>query len=64
MELGDRETVALYLFLQKREDELDDTLFTLFTKIQKRLYEELSIEEMESIEDLYQKKVDILNRGR
>lgn len=62
MELSDRQMVGLYLFLQKREEELDDTLFSLYTKIQKIFREELSIEEMETLDYLYEKKVDIFHR--
>lgn len=54
--------MGLYIFLQKREEELDDTLFSLYTKIQKIFREELSIEEMETLEHLYENKVDIFHR--
>ncbi len=54
--------IGLYLFLQKREEELDDTLFSLYTKMQKIFREELSIEEMESLDYLYENKVDIFHR--
>ncbi|MFO7850493.1 MAG: hypothetical protein R6V67_11075 [Spirochaetia bacterium] len=62
MDLTDRQMVGLYLFLQNREEELDDTLFSLYTKIQKILKEELSIEEMETLDQLYAKKVDIFKQ--
>ncbi|MFP4266854.1 MAG: hypothetical protein ACLFQW_02535 [Spirochaetaceae bacterium] len=62
MELSDRQMIGLYLFLQKREEELDDTLFSLYTKMQKIFREELSIEEMESLDYLYENKVDIFHR--
>ncbi len=62
MDLSDREIVGIYIFLKRREEELDDTLFSFYTRLQRLLYEELSIEEMESIEELYREKVDILNR--
>jgi hypothetical protein len=61
MELSERETVALYLFLGKREEELDESLFSLYTRIQKSLNERLSIEEMETLDRLYAEKVDIFN---
>lgn len=62
MELSDRQMIGLYLFLQKREEELDDTLFSLYTKMQRIFREELSIEEMESLDYLYENKVDIFHR--
>ncbi|MFW6343664.1 MAG: hypothetical protein ACOC2B_02875 [Sediminispirochaetaceae bacterium] len=62
MELSDRQMIGLYLFLQKREEELDDTLFSLYTKMQKIFREELSIEEMETLDYLYENKVDIFHR--
>lgn len=62
MELGDREKVGLYLFLQEHEEELDEAMFSLYTRIQRLLNESLSIEEMESLDRLYAEKVDIFNR--
>jgi hypothetical protein len=62
MDVSDREMVGLYIFLKRREEELDDTLFSLYTRLQRQLYGELSIEDMESIETLYREKVDIFNR--
>jgi hypothetical protein len=62
LRLSDRELVGLYLQLRRDEDGLDDTLFSLYTRLQRLLYEELSIEEMESLENLYQEKIDIFHR--
>jgi hypothetical protein len=61
-ELHDWERVGLYLFLMEREEELDDTLFSLYNRLQRGLNEELSIEEMETLRRLYDGKVDIFKR--
>ena len=57
-----KQIIALYLLLQKHEDELDSTLKPLFHTLQKDLFEELSIEEIESLEDLYKNKIDVLEK--
>jgi hypothetical protein len=60
--LNGKQAVALYLLLQKHEDELDPNLQLLFHRIQKDLFTTLSIEEMESLEDLYKNKIDVLEK--
>ena len=57
--LSGRETMGLYLFLREREEELDDTLYSLYVRLQRLLYGQLSIEEMEQIEKLYKENVDV-----
>ncbi len=62
IELKSRQTVALYLFLKQREDELDDPLLQLYNELQRKLFSYLSIEEMESLEELYKNNVDVLEQ--
>ena len=62
IELKSRQIVALYLFLKHREDELDETLLQLYNEIQRKLFSYLSIEEMESLEELYKNNVDVLQQ--
>lgn len=57
-----RQTVALYLFLKHREDELDEPLLQLYNELQQKLFSYLSIEEMESLEELYKNNVDVLEQ--
>lgn len=60
--LSGRETMGLYLFLQKREEELDETLYSLYVRLQQLLYGQLSIEEMERMENLYEENVDVFEQ--
>jgi len=60
--LRGKQLVALYLLMQRNEEELDQTLQVLFHKIQQDLFTELSIEEMENLEDLYKNKIDVLEK--
>jgi hypothetical protein len=60
--LSGRETMGLYLFLRQREEELDDTLYSLYVRLQRLLYERLSIEDMEQIEKLYEENVDVFQQ--
>ena len=60
--LRGKQLVALYLLMQSNEEELDQTLQVLFHKIQQDLFTELSIEEMENLEDLYKNKIDVLEK--
>lgn len=62
MELSGRETMGMYLFLRKREDELDETLYGLYVRLQRLLCEQLSIEEMENIANLYEENVDVFEK--
>ncbi len=61
IELKSRQLIALYLFLKNREDELDDSLTSLYNELQRNLFYYLSIEEIESLEDLYKNNVDVLD---
>lgn len=62
IEMKSRQMVALYLFLKQREDELDEPLLQLYNELQRNLFSYLSIEEMESLEELYKNNVDVLEQ--
>ena len=53
--LGLRDSLELYLFLRKREPELDGAAGRLYAELRSFLYERLSIAEMESPETLLKK---------
>ncbi len=54
--------VALYLLLKRHEEELDRNLQVLYHNIQRELFSVLSIEEMESLEELYKNDVEVLEK--
>lgn len=56
--LSKKEIVGVYLLLKKRENRLDRTLHRLFARIEKKLYEQLTIEEFEQLNRFYHKKID------
>lgn len=51
--------IAIYILMQKNEEKLDNIQTLLKYKIEKELFLYLSIEEMETIGELYAKKVDV-----
>lgn len=57
-----KEIIALYLLMQRHEEELDATLQNIYMKLQQNLFNTLSIEEIESLEELYQNKIDVLKK--
>lgn len=60
--LQGNELVAVYLLLKENEEKLDHVQLSIKNKAEKILFEALSIEELESIEDLYKKNVDVLEK--
>ncbi len=58
--LQGNELIGIYLLLVKNESSLDENQQRIKRKIEKILFESLSIEELESIEELYKKNVDVL----
>lgn len=62
MRLSTREITGLYLFL-KSADSQDPVLIELQRKLASELYDSLTIEELESLEDFYSKNIDVL-KGR
>ncbi len=51
--LKDREIVGVYLLLKDREAELDATLLQLLDRLERALYQELTIDEFENIRSRY-----------
>jgi len=60
--LQGKELVAVYLLLKKDDRDLDPAQLSVKNRIEKVLFESLSIEEIESIEELYKKNVDVLGK--
>lgn len=52
-QLNDRYLLAVYVFLQQNEDLLDDIQQALYLDLQKVLFRELTLEEVENIEGVY-----------
>jgi hypothetical protein len=53
IELAGRRAVGLYLLLRRHEDELDGHTLAVLNDLERELFERLSIEDMERIEELY-----------
>jgi hypothetical protein len=49
VDLSEKEAVALYRFIKAREEELNVDLVPVFTRIERHLYETMSIEEVEAL---------------
>ncbi len=56
------ELISIYLLLINNEDILDFNQQSVRSKIEKEIFKYLSIEEMETIGELYAKKVDVLGK--
>ncbi|WP_020613661.1 hypothetical protein [Sediminispirochaeta bajacaliforniensis] len=59
--LHGNELIGVYLLLKHHEPEGDEPLADLMQRIETYLYQRLSIEEMEQIEYLYEKNIDVLS---
>jgi hypothetical protein len=55
--LHGREVLYIYFMLKDRESELDETLLQLLDRLERELYQELTIDEFENIRNLYDKKI-------
>jgi hypothetical protein len=53
--LKEREILAVYIILKDRETNLDDTQLQLLDRLERVLYRELTIDELENIRELYKK---------
>jgi hypothetical protein len=51
--LKGRETLGVYLLLKDREAELDETLLQLLDRLERALYQEMTIDEFENIRRSY-----------
>jgi len=54
--------IAIYILMQKNEEKLDNIQTLIKYKIEKEIFLSLSIEEMETIGELYAKEVDVLGK--
>ncbi|MCF6335540.1 MAG: hypothetical protein L3J12_07340 [Spirochaetales bacterium] len=64
MVLKGNRLISIYLILKKNEDILDRNQQSVKFAMEKEIFNQLSIEEMESIQDLYEKQVDILGKKK
>jgi len=62
IQIGNAQIVALYLLMKQHEEELDTGLQVLYNTLQKELFSVLSIEEMESLNELYKNDVEVLEK--
>ena len=51
--LKGREVLAVYLMLKDREAQLDETLLQFLDRLERALYQELTIDEFENVRKLY-----------
>ena len=64
MELKETESLGIYILLKKQENTLDKNLRALLQRLEKSFWEIYSIDEMENIESVYEKKIQFQNRGK
>ncbi len=62
MNIKGNELVSIFLILLENEETLDKNQHSVKMKIEKELFNSLSIAEMESLGELYAKKVDVLDK--
>ncbi len=62
MNIEGNELISIYILLLKNQDNLDNKQQSVKYNIEKEIFKNLSIEEMESIGELYAKKVDVLGK--
>jgi hypothetical protein len=62
MNIEGNELIGIYLMLIKNEGNLDTNQQLVKYKIEKEIFNYLSIEEIETIGELYAKKVDVLGK--
>ena len=60
--LSSRELIGLFLALEEGAVDKDPALEGLHERLRDILYEQLSIEEMERLPELYAQKIDVLNQ--
>ena len=53
--------MGLYLFFRRHEDELDENLLAVLDQVQGTLYSAASIDQIEEMETLYRKNVDLFS---
>ena len=50
LELNDKEMIVLYKYLKKREEEIPTQLLMILKRLEEKLYDNLTIEEIEALE--------------
>jgi hypothetical protein len=58
------ELMGLYILLRNHESEIDETLSTLLDRVENIMFSTFSIEEVEKIDELYRKNVDVFAAHR
>ena len=58
--LSGKELIGVYLLLRRHEKDFDMVFSQLFLRIESCLYDHLSIEELEHIEEIYAQDIDVL----
>ena len=53
--LKGQEILGVYILLKDRETELDEAMLQLLDRLERTLYQELTIDEFESIRQLYER---------
>ncbi len=53
-----REVIGIYLLLKRNEARLDKTLASTMARLERTLYQELSVEEFERLEEEYLRQSD------
>ena len=51
--LKGQEVLGVYLLLKEREQELEEPMLQLLDRLERALYQELTIDEFENIRDIY-----------
>ena len=54
-----QDVVALYVLLRRHELELDSRTAALYERLERRLHDRLSIEQMENIETIYEQGTEL-----
>lgn len=53
IDFDEKTLTGLYLLLRENEDNLDDTMYTLYRRIEKVIFEKFSVGEIERLDQIY-----------
>ncbi len=62
--LRGNEIVGIYLLLKREDPDDNDQLADLMGRIENFLYQHLSIAEIQKLDELYEKNIDVLDSKR
>jgi hypothetical protein len=62
VQLTPKEIVGLFIFLRRNEANLDPILVSMKNRLERVLFESLTLEEFDTLEELYASDVDVLSR--